>query len=221
MARTKKAKDLTGTERGWYTFLEHRGGQDWLVRCRCGVEKVVKTYQVKPDTKCRACWAKDRVTHGHGRSSDPTYSSWNNMKSRCKPPKGIYFLKGIKVCRNWRESFEEFLKSMKTECPKRCSIDRADNDESTRHYSCGHCEECIANGWVFHCRWATDSEQMLNSAKANLRTYQGKTQAISEWAKEPSVLALGISAGLLQLRFSRGWSEERAFTTPQRPMRKG
>lgn len=153
---------------------------------------------------------------------DPTYISWCGLKSRCAPPNGVYFLQGIKVCRGWYESFEAFLTSMKTECPVGCSIDRADNgDEATRHYSCGECEECIANGWVFHCRWATDSEQALNSAKANLRTYHGKTQAISEWAKEPDIMALGISAGLLQLRLSRGWSEERAFTTPQRPMRKG
>jgi hypothetical protein len=36
------------------------------------------------------------------------------------------------------------------------SVDRIDNDGP---YSCGHCEECGANGWHLNCRWATPLEQ--------------------------------------------------------------
>ena len=46
-------------------------------------------------------------------------------------------------------------------------------------------------------------------------TYQGRTQTISEWARE-----LGVSYGLLYTRLSSGWSVEEAMTLPLQTVRR-
>jgi hypothetical protein len=90
------------------------------------------------------------------------YGAWSNMKNRCfnvtnKSYKN-YGGRGITVCLGWRQSFTSFYEDMGPR-PARLTLDRIDNDGN---YSCGRCEECIANGWPMNCRWATWSEQYHN-----------------------------------------------------------
>jgi len=70
-----------------------------------------------------------------------------------------YGARGITMCARWRQSFQAFLDDMGKKTSREHSIDRRDNDG---HYSCGRCEECLANGWPANCRWATDSVQQRN-----------------------------------------------------------
>jgi len=123
----------------------------------------------------------ERDFHGHSRiasnqhRSSITYNSWRSMKIRCDNPKHpnyeYYGGRGITICQGWKDSFVTFLDDM-GERPEGTSIDRIDNDGN---YSCGHCEECIKNGWESNCRWATQSEQNLNQRKR--KTNKGETMS--------------------------------------------
>jgi hypothetical protein len=143
----------------------------------------------------------DWIKHGHARSGhiSRTYQAWQNMKKRCYNPSTLRFERwggrGIRVCRQWKNSFEIFLRDM-GECPPGHSLDRLDND--------GNYTPC-------NCRWTTNSEQALNSEHVRLLTYAGKTMAISVWAKQ-----LGMGRCTLHARLDAGWSIERALTTPKR-----
>jgi hypothetical protein len=142
---------------------------------------------------------------------------WASIKQRCTnlgtDTSKHYEDRGIKICQGWL-SFENFLASMGERPSRWLSIDRTNKDESTRHYSCGSCDECKLNGWVFHCRWATKSEQMLNRPmpKGKLFTYSGRSLSLKEWSLE-----VGIPQATLYARLKTyNWSFERTITTPRR-----
>jgi len=62
-----------------------------------------------------------------------------------------------------------------------------------------------------NCRWATKQEQSLNSRHVRLVSAFGKTQALSEWAKETKVPYMTILA-----RLNRGYDPERALMEPSK-----
>jgi len=86
------------------------------------------------------------------------------------------------------------------------SIDRINNNG---HYSCGHCDDCIRNGWVMNCRWATMVEQARNTRRSRYLTLNGETKLLMDWAEKT-----GISDKTVRTRLRAGWSVERALTTP-------
>lgn len=98
----------------------------------------------------------------HGMSENSIYIAWQSMKNRVTHKNHAQYKnyggRGIKVCNGWFNSFLSFYKDM-GEKPKNYSLDRINNDGN---YSCGHCIECIKNGWPFNCRWASRSDQQKN-----------------------------------------------------------
>ena len=104
----------------------------------------------------------------------------------------MYGGQGITVCDRWLNSFEAFLEDM-GERPEGMTLDRyLDKDGNY----------CKSN-----CRWATNHEQANNRENNNMITYQGKTQSISQWAKE-----LRIKRATLVSRLRSGWTVNEAFT---------
>jgi hypothetical protein len=134
----------------------------------------------------------------------------NLMIGRCADSEGPkwhrYGGRGIRVCQRWLGSLESFIADMGPRPSPKHSIDRKDNDA---HYSCGKCDECKFNGWSANCRWATQQEQQSNKSSNVLVTVNGESHTITEWARR-----CGISAGQVSRRIARGWSPERACSTP-------
>jgi len=180
----------------------------WLCQCKCGTEKAVscKTLLNGTSQSC-GCLNRERITL-HGMSGSPAYNSWAGIMRRCvwEPEFDGYGGRGIRVCARW-QAFEHFYADL-GERPPNKSIDRIDNDG---HYSCGKCDECRTNGWTFNARWATPTEQMNNTRANKKFTHGGKTLSIAQWEQE-----LGITTRALTGRLLRGWTFERAITTPFR-----
>lgn len=141
-----------------------------------------------------------KLKHGHcvnGLST--TYRSWLNLKQRCSNKKNTKFVRyggrGIKVCKRWLNSFENFLADM-GEKPIGLTLDRVDNDGDYR---------------PSNCRWATSKQQARNKTTNRFITYQGETLCLFDWARRT-----GIRWNTLQKRLEMGWSIHRTLTEPVR-----
>lgn len=156
-------KNLTGCRFGRLTVLSRFGstaaGQArWLARCECGneVRAPGSDLRLGKTTSC-GCARVERLRKlnaSHGQSlPTPEYTAWANMKSRCRPEfkeRHLYFDRGIRVCREWSDSFEAFLAHIGPKPSPELSLDRIDND---RGYEPGN------------VRWATASEQRSNQRR--------------------------------------------------------
>ena len=136
------------------------------------------------------------VTHGMSKTS--TYHIWSSMKARCSNPNHQnyhrYGGRGVSVCSEWADSFEQFLEDM-GERPKGMSLDRIDVN---------------GNYSADNCRWATAKQQMRNTSVNRIFTYRGETKTLTDWAE-----CSGISLQTLCARLDRwGWSFEDAISKP-------
>lgn len=131
----------------------------------------------------------------HGMTKTSTYSAWATMRTRCLNPKRAkwyrYGGRGIKICKRW-ERFENFLSDM-GERPNGKTLDRIDNDGDYK---------------PSNCKWSTPKEQSSNTKRNRFVTHNGKTQHISDWARE-----IGLKQSTLARRISSGWSIELALST--------
>jgi hypothetical protein len=124
----------------------------------CGKIKTYRTEQLrKPTVQSCGCkrgelLSKIRTTHGfRGAERRSEYTAWTNMKQRCYNPKdkgySCYGGRGIRVCKRWLNSFENFLKDMGERPRPKLSIDRINVN---------------GNYEPSNCRWATWHEQAIN-----------------------------------------------------------
>lgn len=139
MARPLK-EDLTGKRFG-KLFVVRRDGSGkgqalWFCKCDCGREiSVAGSHMRRGNTKSCGCWRHEfskvmKSTHGKTRSK--IYRVWAGMKNRCHNPNQPHYHRyggrGIRVCDEWRNSFEAFYRDM-GDPPKdgqRWTLDRMD-----------------------------------------------------------------------------------------------
>ena len=148
------------------------------------------------------------LKHGHNHTGrvSKTYRAWRDMLSRCRYTKRAshkdYAGRGISVCAQWDPrnggGFVAFLADM-GEAPEGMSLDRRDNDK-------GYDKE--------NCRWATRIQQNQNQRSNINVTYRGETHCVAEWGR-----ILGVRELVIYKRLYRGWSAERALSTPVHPQR--
>lgn len=201
-----------GTER-WFRCL-----------CECGKKTDVPLKRLRSG-KTRSCGCLV-VPPSHGKrvwdpsfvrcEDHPDYSVFRGMKHRCygttRKEYANYGGRGVCICSGWKKSFKAFISDMGPRPSKEHSIDRKDNDGN---YSCGHCDECVANGWPANCQWATSSEQRRNRGDVVMLTFRGETMCMSDMAEK-----YGMSKVTLWHRLNdKKMTLELALTTPVRRYR--
>lgn len=199
-------KDLTGQRFGKLVVLEHSGrdpkrGHMWKCRCDCGNEAIVLTKSLTSGNR-KSCGCLRRIPKTHGKRYTKIYHIWLSMKDRCNNERcsdyRFYGGRGIFVCEEW-QSFEPFDEwAMANGYEDGLTIDRIDNNA-------GYSPE--------NCRWITRKEQCYNRRSNHYIEYNGKTQTITQWAKE-----CGLTEQVLSGRLRNGWDIDRALHTPTKKM---
>ncbi len=174
----------------------------WLCQCDCGntiavIEKTLKS----GGTKSCGCLKIERfraMVTKHGKSKSKAYAHWCNMITRCENPDpdrtghDSYF--GMEIGPELR-TFEGFYAALGDPSPG-MSVDRIDN---TKGYVVGN------------VRWANTVTQQRNKTNNRMLTLNGETRCAAEWCEIKN-----IPWGRLKMRLKRGWSVDRALTTPPR-----
>lgn len=207
----KKAKDITGQRFGRLVALGPIGYSSdnrlmWLCQCDCGEKSHAHGGHLRSGhTHSCGCLHREVSSDSnkkHGMKHTPIYDIWCGIIQRCTSPNhkayANYGGRGISICDEWRHDFQAFydyVSQLDRYGSPEYTLDRADNNGN---YEPGN------------LRWSTDNEQARNKRNNRLLTFNDKTQCVAAWAEE-----IGISASALHLRiFRRGWSVERALTTP-------
>lgn len=160
--------------------------------CDCGKEITVRAGDAKSgNTSSCGCLRVENTTAmrtTHGMTNSDEYKNWSDMKKRCSSKKSKRYARyggrGISVCDRWANDFMAFYEDMGPRPSKGHEIDRINNDGN---YEPGN------------CRWATKSENMMNTGRAMIIDYKGERLPLKV------VAALtGVQYGTLYYRFKRG-----------------
>lgn len=123
-----------------------------VAQCECGTIKTVDYYSIK-NGLTNSCGCEHKPNLKHSLCNSPEYRSWNGMKIRCTNPKHKQYKdyggRGITVCPEWLNSFEQFYNDM----GKRLNGKTLDRINNNKGYE------------PSNCRWATKSEQAQNKRK--------------------------------------------------------
>lgn len=191
--------DLTGMKFGRLTALRQLpslrpgDGYRWECVCDCGGTSVVRARLLKSasGTKSCGCILKEKnrlrpvrnstnLTHGesgnkNGRRS-PEYVTWLSMRQRCTDENhsgyATHGSRGIRVCDEWMNSYESFLRDMGRKPSRDSSIDRID---PTGNYE------------LSNCRWATNHQQQTNRTNNRMAIVFGVSMTGSEAAKSTGI----------------------------------
>ncbi len=175
----------------------------FLCRCHCG--ELYETVGSKVALgESRSCGCKKGM-HKHGASKrgkrEAEYKILSSMLNRCNNPNNkdfrYYGGKGVKVGPSWDslEKYPQFLADMGRRPTPQHTIDRWPN--------------CSGNYEPGNCRWATRKEQSDNRSVTVWLDFNGVKLPLNQMAKRH-----GIKASNLSSRLIKGWSLERALTTP-------
>lgn len=188
-----------GDKFGFWMVLSESGKSNSgkiLYRCECICKRVrdipAGNLFSGRSSNC-GCQRKENIKPSR-KDHSGAWSSWKSMKTRCKSK---YFkhkkYKELGYCSEW-ENFEAFFNDM-GDRPEGMSLDRIDNNK-------GYSKE--------NCRWATRAIQDRNSSRTHWITYKGKTQCLTDWARE-----YGMPVNKLSNRINRQkWDIDRALNEP-------
>lgn len=188
--------DMTGQKAGKWLVLERAPSETnqearWRCRCECGTITSVRGTHLRKggSAQCRKC-AGDIGKRRHGMSQTRIHKAWINMSSRCNNPNDMnykrYGGRGIRVCGEWRNSFEAFWGWAKANGYRRhLTIERTDNDGDYK---------------PSNCYWATWKQQSHNKGNNRYITINGEAKLLCECAEE-----YGIPRWLIYNRLKLGW----------------
>lgn len=189
--------DLKGHRFGRLVAIEEcgrskQGSVLWKCQCDCGNTSLARASALKSGhIQSCGCATKEAVTK-HGMRRTRLYGIWSHMVDRCTNPNSTvadrYFDRGIKMCAEWRDSFEAFRDwALANGYSDKLSIDRINNN---------------GNYEPSNCRWATVKEQGRNKRNNVMLTCNGETHCLAEWAEMTNQ-----PRSRLNNRLRRGWSD--------------
>lgn len=210
-------KDYTGLTYNSLTFLEFERMEYrdtyqfalWKCKCSCGEIITARATGIISNQK-KSCGGEvhkkdhykirwDARGRKHGKyGTHPLYSRWLGMFQRCHVPTSQAFKdyggRGIRVCPEWRDSAEPYIKYLESigwhdGCT--LTVDRIDNNGD---YSPENIK--LSNGF----------EQANNKRSNKFITYKGQTKTLAQWVRY-----FGVPYGRLQRRLWLGMSPEKAF----------
>ena len=184
MKDKRRVHDLTGKKFGLLTVVGMVDSDTrktyWVCQCDCGNMKTVRSDSLQSGAiKSCGCLkkAQDKVNltkhHRHKMSGTRIYQEWQGMKGRCynshDPRYDRWGGRGIKVCDEWKESFEAFYSwALSSGYSDELTIDRIDND---------------GDYTPENCRWATQKEQSRNRSTNINITIGNSTRTLTEWCE--------------------------------------
>jgi len=184
------------------------GNAHWVCSCECGNKTTVSRSSLKRETiKSCGCLRKEigrkkflKNPNNHGLRCHPLYDVWDAMKQRCTNPNSLSFryygARGISVCDEWINDPVAFIDWAKRNGYKMgLEIDRRNNDGN-------YCPE--------NCRFVTRKENMNNKRGNKIIFFNGMELTLSQWADK-----IGITYNSLTGRLNRGWTIQKALSTPQ------
>ena len=205
-------KDLTGQRFGRLVvlsraenYIQKNGTKhsQWICKCDCGETiKVRGCNLMSGNTNSCGCYMKKRASEAnskHKQSKTKLYFVWQKIKGRClnKTNKrySLYGERGIKICDEWKESFENFYSwSMNNGYKTGLTIDRKDNN---------------GNYEPSNCRWV-DIKTQSNNRRTNVCfEYNGEKLTRQQICEK-----YNINYSCFRKRIALGWTLEKAITTP-------
>lgn len=187
---------------GKWTLIETAGRKS-KCQCLCGTIRHVLTNDLKRGvSKSCGCSSKERIgkpnihTKKHGMTGTPTFTSWVEMRRRCRnnnknrPDYKNYAGRGISFCNEW-DSFSSFLNDMGKR-PEGTTLERVDNNK-------GYSKD--------NCIWANRKIQERNKRTNRVFSIDGKLMTVAEISEK-----YGINYYTLYGRISRGWDVLKAIT---------
>lgn len=149
-------KITTGKKYGRLTVIEktdRKQGTNYIYKCRCDCGNIVYVSSGHLGKETFSCGCLKRECHTtHGMTKSRIYNIWTLMKQRCcNKSNNVYSRyggRGIKVCDEWNDNFENFLAwSLKNGYSDNLTIDRINND---------------GNYEPSNCRWVDMTTQVNN-----------------------------------------------------------
>lgn len=187
---------IGGDEWIQYKYQKNRFANFICPFCGNNFKSIISAIKNGRTVSC-GCYSKNKnkkIFTTHGLTKSPEWASWKSMKARCcnKNSKAFknYGGRGIKICDEWINSFENFYKDMGPR-PKNHSLDRINNDGD-------YCKQ--------NCKWSTYNEQQNNKRQNHNIEYNGLVKNISMWAKY-----YNVPRGLISGRIVRKWPVEKIF----------
>jgi len=206
----QRAEDITNQRFNYLTAVRKtnkKGGNaylwEWL--CDCGKIKLACAAPVKKGAikSCGCYKRKINSEYGkkvggwnksHGCSGTRLFNIWHGMINRSqKQLSSNDCYEGVKVCNEWLV-FENFIADMKPTYKEGLTLDRIDGTK-------GYFRE--------NCRWATYKEQARNTKANRIIEFNNESHCMIEWSE-----IMNIPYTALTSRLYRGWSVEKALTTP-------
>lgn len=169
----------------------------YLCKCECGKEIVIrKSHLFSGRTKTCGCFGKTI----RGESSSAVYKVWNSIKTRTKPnyfQSKNYYDKGIRVCDEWLNSFQEFKKfALENGFKKGLTIDRIDSN---------------GNYEPSNVRFVTPKINCNNRKNTFMVEYNGEKHSLQLLHDE---LKIKIPYATIYTRILRGYTFNEAISKP-------
>lgn len=186
-------------------------GQAVVCQCDCGsifCRAVANLLNGGEQSSCGCLKSKQkseqlrRQNHIHGDSKTRLHKIWRGILQRCNSPScniyKNYGGRGIRVCAEWHD-YEKF---------RSWATFAGYSDSLTIERESVNGDYCPGN-----CSWKTMQQQARNRRRVVLIDAFGESKPMWEWLADSRCKI--THRGILNDRLRRGWSPEKAITTPK------